>query len=72
MPAGLAAAATGWRPLGRRATYPAPRPRVQLDHILLDPRGATAALAAVTSVDTPTLDVSDHRPLVVTVAARTR
>lgn len=72
MPAGLAAAATGWRPLGRRATYPAPRPRVQLDHILLDPRGATAALAAVTSVDTPTLDVSDHRPLVVTVASRTR
>jgi endonuclease/exonuclease/phosphatase family metal-dependent hydrolase len=70
MPAGLAAAVTGWQPLGRRHTYPAHRARVQLDHILLDPRGAPPELSAVTSVDAPALDVSDHRPLVVTLAAR--
>ncbi|MFY1700097.1 MULTISPECIES: endonuclease/exonuclease/phosphatase family protein [unclassified Solwaraspora] len=70
LPAGLAAAVTGWQPLARRPTYPTPRPRVQLDHILLDPHGAPPALTTVTHVATPALDVSDHRPLVVTVTGR--
>ncbi|MDG4766135.1 endonuclease/exonuclease/phosphatase family protein [Solwaraspora sp. WMMD406] len=71
MPAAVAATITGWRPLARRPTYPAVRPRVQLDHILLDPRGAPPALGTVTAVDTPPLDVSDHRALLVTVATPT-
>lgn len=66
VPAGLAALATGWRPLGRLPTYPARHPRVQLDHILADPEGA-ARLPAVTAVGTPVSTVSDHRPLLVDV-----
>jgi len=66
LPAGLAVAASGWRALARRPTWPASRPRVQLDHILLDPRGGTP-IGVVTDIATPALEVSDHRPLVVTV-----
>ncbi|MFV2084737.1 endonuclease/exonuclease/phosphatase family protein [Micromonospora sp. LOL_021] len=72
MPAGVAAAATGWRPLGRLPTYPAARPRIQLDHILLDPRDAPPALTDVTAVTAPDVAVSDHRPLTVTVSTATR
>ncbi|MFY1631874.1 endonuclease/exonuclease/phosphatase family protein [Solwaraspora sp. WMMB335] len=68
MPARVAAAVTGWQPLARRPTYPASRPRVQLDHILVDPDGAPPVLTAVATTDTPELDISDHRPLVVTLA----
>ena len=60
MPALPARAASGWRVLGRRATYPAHEPRVQLDHAL-----GHGALPAVRSVDAPVLPLSDHRPLVV-------
>jgi len=64
LPAAPVRAFTGWRPLGRAATYPSTVPRAQLDHVLLDPRGA-APLGRVAQVSTPRVDVSDHRPLVV-------
>ncbi len=47
--------------LARAKTYPAPQPKVQLDHVL--GRGVGPALA----VETPVVDVSDHLPLVVTL-----
>ncbi len=46
--------------LGRGRTFPSPEPRVQLDHAL-----ASGRLPAVRGVETPVMDVSDHRPLVV-------
>lgn len=51
---------TGWTVLARTPTYPTTGPRVQLDHVL-----ASGPLPAVTSVSTPALPLSDHRPLVV-------
>ena len=57
---------SGWRPLARCATYPAARPRLQLDHVLADRRGAVGWLRnGVASA--PVAPVSDHRPLVVQV-----
>lgn len=67
LPAGLATRVSGWRSLGQRPTYPATQPRVQLDHILADPRDARP-LPAVTAVHTPVASISDHRPLVVDLA----
>ncbi|MEH0938508.1 endonuclease/exonuclease/phosphatase family protein [Micromonospora psammae] len=64
LPAGPARLLTGWRPLGRRPTYPAAAPRVQLDHILADRHGSDR-LPPVTAVTTPRSTISDHRPLVV-------
>jgi endonuclease/exonuclease/phosphatase family metal-dependent hydrolase len=64
LPAGPVRAFTGWRPLARTATYPSPAPRVQLDHVLADPRGAEL-LGPVVQVRTPAVAISDHRPLVV-------
>jgi endonuclease/exonuclease/phosphatase family metal-dependent hydrolase len=64
LPAGLARAVSGWRPLARTATYPSPSPRAQLDHILADPHGA-ARLGRVAQVRAPHAVISDHRPLVV-------
>lgn len=64
LPAVLAGVASGWRVAARAPTYPAPQPRVQLDHVLVDPRAA-AGLGAVVQVGTPAVPVSDHRPLVV-------
>jgi endonuclease/exonuclease/phosphatase family metal-dependent hydrolase len=51
---------TGWRPLARTATYPAWRPRLQLDHVL-----GSGTLPAVREVSCPELPVSDHRALLV-------
>jgi endonuclease/exonuclease/phosphatase family metal-dependent hydrolase len=67
LPAGLATIVSGWRSLAHRPTYPAKQPRVQLDHILTDPRGSHP-LPAVTAVRTPAATISDHRPLVVDLA----
>jgi endonuclease/exonuclease/phosphatase family metal-dependent hydrolase len=64
LPGRLAGAVSGWRMLTRRATYPSPVPRVQFDHVLLDPRGGRA-LPPVRGVDTPRVGLSDHRPSVV-------
>ncbi|WP_320068738.1 endonuclease/exonuclease/phosphatase family protein [Micromonospora sp. RTGN7] len=64
LPAGLSRLVSGWTPLGRRPTYPAAHPRVQLDHILAD-RDHRHRLPPVTAVTTPATTISDHRPLVV-------
>lgn len=48
----------GWHSVGAGATYPSPRPVLQLDHVL-----STVRASARTSV--PALPISDHRPLVV-------
>ena len=64
LPAAAVRAFSGWRPLGRAATYPSTGPKAQLDHVLADPRGS-AALGRVVQVCTPRVGVSDHRPLVV-------
>jgi endonuclease/exonuclease/phosphatase family metal-dependent hydrolase len=64
MPSGPVRAFSGWRSLARKATYPSPSPRAQLDHILADPKGA-GLLGPVLQVRTPAVGVSDHRPLVV-------
>jgi endonuclease/exonuclease/phosphatase family metal-dependent hydrolase len=68
LPATAVRAFSGWRALARAATYPNPAPRAQLDHVLVDPRGA-AALGPVLDVRTPATAVSDHRPLVVELGA---
>ena len=64
LPVWSAALASRWRPLGRHPTYPAAQPKVQLDHILVDPRGS-GPLPPVTAVGSPLSTISDHRPLVV-------
>ena len=64
LPGVLASAFSGWRRLGQRPTYPSPTPRLQFDHILLDPQGG-AAVPPVVAVTTPAVPISDHRPLVV-------
>jgi endonuclease/exonuclease/phosphatase family metal-dependent hydrolase len=64
IPGGLASAFSGWRRLGRRPTYPSPAPKVQFDHVLLDPRGS-GCVPPVMQVTTPAVPISDHRPLVV-------
>lgn len=64
MPAAPVRAFTGWRTLGKAATFPSAAPKAQLDHVLADPRGI-AALGRVVQVSTPRPPVSDHLPLVV-------
>jgi endonuclease/exonuclease/phosphatase family metal-dependent hydrolase len=60
LPAPLPRLLTRWRVLARVPTYPAERPRVQLDHVL-----AHGDLPPVTAVEAPALPVSDHRALLV-------
>ena len=66
MPRPLPQVLTGWRPLARTATYPADRPRLQLDHVL-----SSGDLPLVTAVEAPRLAVSDHRALVVQLTRTT-
>ncbi|GIJ48708.1 endonuclease/exonuclease/phosphatase [Virgisporangium aliadipatigenens] len=61
LPARVAGFATGWRVAAGGATFPSPDPRIQLDHVLLDP----TVDRRVVEVTTPVVPVSDHRPLVV-------
>ncbi|WP_033338332.1 endonuclease/exonuclease/phosphatase family protein [Catenuloplanes japonicus] len=68
LPAAVAGRISRWRILARAATYPSPAPQLQLDHVLLDPRGA-GGFGTVLVADTPQVPVSDHRPLVVTLAS---
>jgi endonuclease/exonuclease/phosphatase family metal-dependent hydrolase len=58
-----AAIRAGYRSLAQRPTFPSDEPLRQLDHVLV--RGG---LGPVRTVDTPVLDFSDHRPLVVEIA----
>jgi endonuclease/exonuclease/phosphatase family metal-dependent hydrolase len=69
LPGGPARAFSGWRALAKLPTYPSPSPRAQLDHVLIDPRSADR-LGPVVRADTPAVDVSDHRPLVVQTERR--
>ncbi|HEX6872265.1 MAG TPA: endonuclease/exonuclease/phosphatase family protein [Micromonosporaceae bacterium] len=69
LPAGVTVplvAAAGWRQLARQATYPAPAPQVQLDHVLAHPRAAFPAGLPAQSLH---LAVSDHRALLVDLPA---
>lgn len=61
---GLPARVTGWRPLAAAATFPAPAPRVQLDHALADGLPGEASLQA----EVTELPISDHRAVTVAVA----
>jgi endonuclease/exonuclease/phosphatase family metal-dependent hydrolase len=54
---------TRLRPLATAPTFPSEQPVRQLDHILTDDRRLVAE-----SCSTPTLAISDHRPLVVDVS----
>lgn len=63
MECGRATALTGMRPLAELPTFPAHDPREQLDHVLLDGR-----LEALSS-EARALAISDHRALVVDLAA---
>ena len=59
MPPPLPRLATGWHSLAKARTFPGPRPRVQLDHVLADrPTSVDAAHAL-------RLAVSDHCALAV-------
>jgi endonuclease/exonuclease/phosphatase family metal-dependent hydrolase len=60
LPGPLPRLLTRWRSLARTPTYPAPEPRVQLDHVL-----ASGELPPVTAVSAVPLPVSDHRALLV-------
>jgi endonuclease/exonuclease/phosphatase family metal-dependent hydrolase len=64
LPAAMVRPLTRWRSLAAAPTYPADDPRIQFDHVLLDPQGG-AALPAVTKIEAARLPVSDHRALVV-------
>jgi endonuclease/exonuclease/phosphatase family metal-dependent hydrolase len=66
LPSAIVRVVTGWRVAGRMPTYPSTTPKIQLDHILVDP----AFRAAVGGVRTPVTAVSDHRPLVVDLQVR--
>lgn len=61
LPGRLPARLTGWTPLVTAATYPAPAPRLQLDHLLADGLPAGTRVSGAAAV---TLPVSDHRAIV--------
>ena len=78
LPGGIPARLTGWTPLASGATYPAPAPRVQLDHLLLaHPDGsrgtgagdsALSICAAAPNQEPRSQPVlSDHLPLLATL-----
>ncbi|MCW2516730.1 MAG: Endonuclease/exonuclease/phosphatase [Mycobacterium sp.] len=56
---------SGMRSLAAGPTFPADRPKRQLDHILTDDPGLT-----VRRSETPPMPISDHRPLVVELQRR--
>lgn len=56
---------SGMRALAQAPTFPAHRPRRQLDHVLTDDAGLTAR-----HCETPLMPISDHRPLVIDVERR--
>jgi endonuclease/exonuclease/phosphatase family metal-dependent hydrolase len=60
IPGALPRALAAWRQLVREPTFPAPEPRVQLDHVL-----ALGDLPPVVDATAPLLPLSDHRALVV-------
>lgn len=71
LPPAVVRAVSGWRTTGRAPTFPSPRPRLQIDHVLLDPRGS-GGLAADGAAGNPVAALSDHRPLVVALGRAPR
>lgn len=65
LPGGIARRASGLVPLARTVTYPAPRPRLQLDHVLGD-----GPLPPVLGSTVRREEVSDHLALSVDLALR--
>ena len=63
VPGPVAGWASGWRPLARAKTFPAPNPSLQIDHAL-----AHGRVPPVRAAHAWVLPVSDHRPLVVDLA----
>jgi endonuclease/exonuclease/phosphatase family metal-dependent hydrolase len=63
LPGRLPARVLGWRPLAVGATFPAPAPRVQIDHAL----GDAVPIGAEHSPRITQLPLSDHRALSVEV-----
>jgi endonuclease/exonuclease/phosphatase family metal-dependent hydrolase len=63
LPGPLPAGVAGWRRLATVATYPAARPRIQLDHAL-----GHGSLPAVAELAARALEISDHRALVIDFA----
>jgi endonuclease/exonuclease/phosphatase family metal-dependent hydrolase len=61
LPGRLPARVTGWRALVTGPTFPAPAPRLQIDHVLADALPAEA----LGGVEILQLPLSDHRALVV-------
>jgi endonuclease/exonuclease/phosphatase family metal-dependent hydrolase len=57
----------GWQSMARLATYPADRPRTQLDHALLRTRGLQQ-IPKVRAADAVRTPISDHRALVIDLA----
>jgi endonuclease/exonuclease/phosphatase family metal-dependent hydrolase len=68
LPGPLPAALTGWRRLAATATYPAPAPRLQLDHVLGRMAGRGMPPSTVTAVEARRTAVSDHLALLVDLA----
>jgi endonuclease/exonuclease/phosphatase family metal-dependent hydrolase len=66
LPGWLPASVTGWRRLATGPTFPAHRPRVQLDHALAD--GLTDSVRAQAMAIRG--EVSDHRAIVVDLTRR--
>ncbi len=64
LPGPLMRTLSGWRVLAKAATYPSPKPWVQLDHVL-----GHGTLPAVTGVQARALTFSDHCALVVDLSA---
>jgi endonuclease/exonuclease/phosphatase family metal-dependent hydrolase len=60
VPGALPARVSGWKALVKAPTFPAPRPRVQIDHVL-----ASGQVPAVTAVATRATPLSDHLALLV-------
>jgi endonuclease/exonuclease/phosphatase family metal-dependent hydrolase len=56
---------SGLRSLAAASTFPADNPSQQLDHVLTDDPSLNAV-----SCETPSLPISDHRPLVVDIQRR--
>lgn len=65
LPGRMPAMVTGWQPLLKAATYPVMRPRVQLDHVLVDGFTPDQLEAARATAEVHLLPVSDHAAVTV-------
>jgi len=65
LPGNLPARITGWTSLARAKTYPVMKPRVQLDHVLVDGFTPSQIEAARATAQVHLLPVSDHAAITV-------